>query len=215
MRYSFLYIFLISSFLANAQPVNPVKGTWITNVASEALISETNIKQAVANCKQNGLNSIFVVVWNRGMTMYPSAVLKKYIGIKQDTVYNGFDPIKCIVKEVHKAGLRVFAWFEFGFSSAYKDSNSIWLKKFPEWAGRKSDGSLLVKNGFYWWNSLNPEVQTFMKELVLELIRLYPVDGIQGDDRLPAMPVEGGYDNYTLRSYASTHNGNKIGRAHV
>ena len=114
MRYSFLYIFLISSFLANAQPVNPVKGTWITNVASEALISETNIKQAVANCKQNGLNSIFVVVWNRGMTMYPSAVLKKYIGIKQDTVYNGFDPIKCIVKEGHKAGLRVFAWFEFG-----------------------------------------------------------------------------------------------------
>ena len=24
------------------------------------------------------------------------------------------------------------------------------------------------------------------------------IDGIQGDDRLPAMPSEGGYDDYTL-----------------
>ena len=208
MRYYFLFLILLITTLGIAQQSQPVKGTWITNVASEALISERNIKETVANCKKNGLNSIFVVVWNRGVTMYPSKLLEKYIGIKQDTIYKGFDPIKCIVKEGHKAGLKVFAWFEFGFSYAYKDSNSIWLEKFPDWAGRRSDGSLLVKNGFYWWNSLNPEPQKFMKELVLELISQYPVDGIQGDDRLPAMPVEGGYDNYTKRFYASAHNGN-------
>lgn len=209
MRYSLLSFLLIITCLGNAQPIQPVKGIWITNVASDALISETNIQQAVANCKRNGLNSIFVVVWNRGLTMYPSKLLEKYIGIKQDTIYKGFDPIKCIVKEGHKAGLKVFAWFEFGFSYAYKDSNSIWLKKYPDWAGRRTDGSLLVKNGFYWWNSLNPSPQKFMRELVLEVIRQYPVDGIQGDDRLPAMPVEGGYDNYTLRSYASMHHGER------
>ena len=208
MRYYFLFLILLITTLGIAQQSQPVKGTWITNVASEALISERNIKETVANCKKNGLNSIFVVVWNRGVTMYPSKLLEKYIGIKQDTIYRGFDPIKCIVKEGHKAGLKVFAWFEFGVSYAYKDSNSIWLEKFPDWAGRRSDGSLLVKNGFYWWNSLNPEPQKFMKELVLELISQYPVDGIQGDDRLPAMPVEGGYDNYTKRFYASAHNGN-------
>ena len=207
MRYCCLCLFLFITCLGNAQQFPPIKGTWVTNVASDALLSEKNIKRTVANCKKNGLNSIFVVVWNRGYTMYPSKLVEKFIGIKQDTIYKGFDPIGCIVKEGHKAGLKVFAWFEFGFSYSYKDSSSIWLKKFPDWAGRRSDGSLLVKNGFYWWNSMNPTVQAFMKELVLEVIQQYPIDGIQGDDRMPAMPVEGGYDNYSQRLYAANHNG--------
>jgi uncharacterized lipoprotein YddW (UPF0748 family) len=77
-----------------------------------------------------GLNNIFVVVWNGGVTMYPSKVVESYIGIQQDTIYKGFDPIACIVKEGHKVGLKVHAWFEFGFSYAYKDSNSVWLQNF-------------------------------------------------------------------------------------
>lgn len=208
MRYLILYISLFLFHAANAQDAEPVKGTWITNVASEALLSKKNIKNTIANCKKNGLNNIFVVVWNGGVTMYPSNVLQRYIGVKQDTVYKKFDPIKCIVKEAHKAGLKVHAWFEFGFSYAYKDSNAVWLKKYPHWAGRKNDGSLLVKNGFYWWNSMNPEVQQFMKEMVLEVVKRYEVDGIQGDDRLPAMPAEGGYDEYGRQLFAKEHNGN-------
>jgi uncharacterized lipoprotein YddW (UPF0748 family) len=31
------------------------------------------------------------------------------------------------------------------------------------------------------------------------------VDGIQGDDRLPAQPVEGGYSEYTIELYLSQH----------
>ncbi len=179
----------------------PIRGTWITNVASDALQSEESIRKSVALCKQNGLNSIFVVVWNGGLTMYPSAVLEEYIGINQDPVYKGFDPIKTIVEEGHKQGLKVHAWFEFGFSYAYKDTSGPWLKKYPHWAGRNSKGELLQKNGFYWWSSMNPEVQSFMKKLVAEVVTNYDVDGIQGDDRLPAMPAEGGYDSYTLALY--------------
>ncbi|MBL7727611.1 MAG: family 10 glycosylhydrolase, partial [Dinghuibacter sp.] len=207
MRYRLLFICLFIFCSAAAQKKPPIKGTWVTNVASDALRSEKTIRATVANCKKNGLNNIFVVVWNGGVTMYPSQVLQRYIGIQQDTVYKGFDPIGCIVKEARKAGLKVHAWFEFGFAYAYKDTNSIWLKKYPHWAGRKNDGSLLVKNGFYWWNSLHPEPQQFISELVLEVVNKYKVDGIQGDDRLPAMPAEGGYDEYTRNLYARDHNG--------
>lgn len=35
----------------------------------------------------------------------------------------------------------------------------------------------------------------------------YDVDGIQGDDRLPAVPSESGYDLYTTNLYKSQHNG--------
>jgi uncharacterized lipoprotein YddW (UPF0748 family) len=184
----------------------PVRGTWITNVASKVLFSRSNIQQAVRQCKQNGLNHIFVVVWNMGRTMYPSKVTEKYIGIAQAENLKGRDPLQEMIEEAHEAGIKVHAWFEFGFSYTYKDTNTVWLQKYPHWAGRNNKGDLLQKNGFYWWNSIHPEVQSFMTELVTEVVQNYAVDGVQGDDRLPAMPGEGGYDAYTRSLYAQEHN---------
>ena len=206
----FCLLFLIIAAGAVAQHkkiAEPIKGTWITNVASEALSSKANIQQAVQQCKLNGLNTIFVVVWNRGKTMYPSKVLQKYIGTHQDEKYAGRDTLQEMIVAGHKAGLKVHAWFEFGFSYAYEDSNSTWLKKYPQWAGRNNKSELLQTNGFYWWSSINPSVQNFLKRLVLEVVKNYHVDGVQGDDRLPAMAAEGGYDEFTLGLYAKQHNG--------
>lgn len=198
--FTLLFSFIVFSSCAQTKE-EPVRGTWITNVASEALRSEKNIKEAVTLCKQKGLNNIYVVVWNGGVTMYPSKVVESYIGIKQHPIYNGFDPIKTIIEEGHKQGIKVHAWFEFGFSYAYKDTTRVWSQKYPHWAGRNSKGELLNKNGFYWWSAMHPQVQQFMKELVLEVVTNYNVDGVQGDDRLPAMPAEGGYDSATLALY--------------
>lgn len=185
-----------------------IRGTWITNVASEAMRSPEKIRETVVQCKKNGLTDIFVVVWNRGLTMYPSKVVESYIGILQDTFFRGFDPLRIFIEEGHKVGLQVHAWFEFGFSYAYKDSSQrAWLAKYPHWVGRDAAGNLLKKNGFFWWNALHPEVQQFMKQLVLEVVNQYAVDGIQGDDRLPAMPAEGGYDEYTKAFFANAHLG--------
>ena len=192
--------FLVLNCIAQTEK-KPIRGTWVTNVGSDALLNEQNVKETVTLCREKGLNTIFVVVWNGGVTMYPSKVVKSYIGIKQDTVYKKFDPIACIIKEGHRQGLQVHAWFEFGFSYSYQDSNSVWFKKYPHWVGRNNKNEILKKNGFYWWNAMNPEVQLFVKKLVKEVVKKYDVDGIQGDDRLPAMPAEGGYDDYTLSLY--------------
>jgi len=211
MRYIFLFLlFSIINSIIYAQPKSNdgLRGTWITNVASEAMLNEKNVKEAVLNCKRNGLTDIFVVVWNNGLTTYPSKVVEKYIGIKQDPRYKKFDPIASFVKEGHKLGLKVHAWFEFGFSYAYKDSSqNNWLLKYPHWVGRDPKQNLLKKNGFFWWNGMNPEVQDFMQKLILEVVQNYKVDGVQGDDRLPAMPSEGGYDSYTTKLYADEHKG--------
>jgi uncharacterized lipoprotein YddW (UPF0748 family) len=140
--------------------------------------------------------------------MYPSAVVEKEIGIRQSAVYKDFDPLAAMVKAGHAAGLRVHAWFEFGFAYAHKDStNKGWLAKHPDWVGRNNQGHLLQKNGFYWWSALRPDVQDFMTRLVLEVVNNYAVDGIQGDDRLPAMPGEGGYDAYSVAQYRLEHRG--------
>ena len=207
-----LYLILcagIISYSAVAQPQQRIiRGTWITNVASEAMRSPEKIRETVIQCKKNGLTDIFVVVWNRGVTMYPSKVVASYIGIQQDSLYKGFDPLQVFIEEGHAIGLRVHAWFEFGFSFAYKDSSQrAWLAKYPQWVGKDVKGNLLKKNGFFWWNALHPEVQLFMNQLVLEVVHNYAVDGIQGDDRLPAMPAEGGYDAFTQAAFAKEHQG--------
>jgi uncharacterized lipoprotein YddW (UPF0748 family) len=207
-----IFIVLLYTNCSTAQTsvtVEPIRGTWITNVASKVLYSKENIEKAVAQCKENGLNNIYVVVWNMGKTIHPSKVTEQYVGIKQNNNFEGRDPLKEMIDAGHKAGIKVHAWFEFGFSYTYKDTNSIWLKKYPNWVGRNNKGELLQKNGFYWWSSINPEVQKFMHALVTEVVKNYDIDGVQGDDRMPAMPGEGGYDDYTLKLYAKEHNGAK------
>lgn len=205
MKTFFLTIsILLISAVALAQPI---RGTWVTNVASDALRSEKNIEEAIGHCKKFGINTVFVVVWNAGKTMYPSEVAFRYSGIRQDPVYGSMDPLALIIEKAHRANIKVYAWFEYGFAYAYKDSNTVWSRKYPQWIGKNASGGWLKKNNFFWWNSLHPEVQGMMTELVCEVVRNYDVDGIQGDDRLPAMPSEGGYDDYTLNLYAKEHGG--------
>ncbi len=187
-----------------------MRGVWLTSVASDALHSRKNIKEAVTLCHQLGFNTIFVVTWNSGYTLYPSEVLKSITGKSIDPLFEGRDPLQELIEEAKRVNIKVHAWFEFGFSASYKDSTggSI-LQAKPEWASRDQSGKITEKNGFQWMNALHPEVQDFIKSLILEVIQNYEIDGIQGDDRLPALPSNGGYDDFSVSLYKKEHAGNE------
>jgi uncharacterized lipoprotein YddW (UPF0748 family) len=185
----------------------PIKTAWLTNVGSEVLTSREKIKEAVQIAKASGLTHICAVTWNKGYTQYKSETLKKYFGVAIDPVYGNRDPLQELIEEAHKENIKVIAWFEFGFSSNYGEGGAHILKKYPHWAARDREGKVLVENGFTWMNSFLPEVQDFISALVLEVVKHYDVDGVQGDDRLPAAPVRGGYDDYTIAQYKAVHNG--------
>jgi uncharacterized lipoprotein YddW (UPF0748 family) len=202
-----LFFSSIANTIVAQKKQEPVRGVWVTNVASDVLNSKKNIAEAIQLCKKNSINNIYVVVWNNGVTMYPSKVMEEYIGIKQSKIYGKRDPIKEIIEAGHKERIKVHAWFEFGFSYNYGDSNCLWQQKYPDWVGRDVNGNHLQKNKFFWWSAFNPDVQKFMNKLVLEVVKNYDIDGIQGDDRLPAMPSEGGYDDATKKIYAAEHLG--------
>ena len=186
----------------------PIKGVWLTNVASKVLDSRKNIVEAVNLCKQSGINTIFVVTWNRGNTLYPSEIMKKEFGVLIDPRFKGRDPLQELIEEAHKKNIKVHAWFEFGFSSSYKENGGNILKKHPEWAAINKEGKLVSKNSFEWMNAFLPEVQNFVNSLIIEVVKKYDVDGVQGDDRLPAQPSTAGYDSYTVNEYKREHDGN-------
>lgn len=181
-------------------------GTWVTNVASTALDSYANIEKTVAACKKYGINNIFVVVWNKGQTVYPSAVMKSTFGVEQNPAYTGRDPLAEIITVAHKNGIKVHAWFEYGFACSYNAQGGTIIAKKPNWAAKDVNGNLVNKNGFDWMNPFLPEVQDFMISLFTEVVKNYDVDGVQGDDRMPALPSTGGYDDYTVNLYKQEHN---------
>lgn len=218
MKWSFAFILLFLGLSCKKEvqrvPTSTPKGevhfagTWVTNVASDALDSRDNIKKTVATCKASGINNIFVVVWNAGRTLYPSDIMQSTFGEKIMAKYNGRDPLQEMIEEAHKEKIKVHAWFEYGFAASNNQNGGLIIQTKPNWAAKDIDGNLLKKNGFEWMNAFLPEVQDFMISLVMEVVNKYDVDGVQGDDRLPALPSTGGYDTYTVNLYKAQNNGN-------
>lgn len=187
-----------------------VRGVWVTNVASAALSTEQNVIDMVELADELNINTLFVVVWNKAKTMYKSPIMKDMFGVEIDPVYGTRDPLQEVITEAHKRNIKVIAWFEYGFAStAGPASSDVILNTKPEWAAKDQNGNVVSKAGFRWMNSMLPDVQDFMLSLMLEVVNNYDIDGIQGDDRLPSMPVEAGYDDYTINLYKHENNGNE------
>ncbi|MEJ5262537.1 MAG: family 10 glycosylhydrolase, partial [Ignavibacterium sp.] len=202
---SFLIIFSLNN---NAQQ-QQFRATWLTNVDSYVLTTDASIVEAVNYLSSIGINVIFPVVYNKGYTLYPSAIMDSLFNVPTipDPSFQNRDFLDRLIIEAHRVGIEVIPWFEFGFSSSYSLNGGHIVARFPHWALKNNQGQLVVKNGFDWLSGVNPEVQNYMLSLIMEVIDKYDVDGVQGDDRLPAMPVEGGYDSVTVEIYKSEHNG--------
>lgn len=177
------------------------RGVWLTTTDSKVLKSRQRIAEAMDFLAHTGFNVVFPVVWNKAVTLYPSQTMRETFGVEIDPLSVGRDPLKEVITEARRVGLKVIPWFEYGFASSYNLNGGMLLAKKPEWGACDRYGNLLKKNGFEWLNSLDPQVQNFMLNLVLEVVKNYDVDGIQGDDRLPALPSEGGYDRLTVERY--------------
>ncbi len=182
-----------------------LRGVWITNVDSDVMFDRQSTAEAMEYLSERGFNIVFPVVWNAGYTLYPSEVMVEYFGedYRIDPRFTDpeRDPLKDIIVEARKHGMEVMPWFEYGFASSHDEGGGHILESYPHWAAKDSSGVLLSKNNFEWMNAFHYEVQEFILALIAEVIEMYDVDGIQGDDRLPALPAEGGYSDYTRELY--------------
>lgn len=212
IQYLIVSILLLSSI--SYSQLQELRGTWITNVDSYVLFNDRSIAEAMDYLASIGINTIFVCTWNKGYTLYPSKVMQERFGIPIWPTFSGRDPLDKIIIEAHRNGIEVIAWFEYGLSPWYaqnpNDSGHI-IKKYPHWASLDRNGRFATRESqfpqFIWMSGINPEVQDFMISLFTEVIDKYDVDGVQADDRLPAMAIEGGYDSVTVSIYKAENNG--------
>ncbi len=149
----------------------------------------------------------------------------------------GSDVLAEIVHEGNQQGLSVIPWFEYGLivpvNSALAQRHPDWLTRNRDGkivlTTNAADDSFVdasqsreVKGIVQWlslllparvkqqaWlNPFHPDVQALIKELILEVVLNYDVEGIQLDDHF-GMPVEFGYDPFTINLYQREHQGKK------
>lgn len=187
------------------------RGVKLTDVDSQVLFSEKSISDAMDLLESLNINAVIPVVWNAGYTQYQSKLVDSLFGFSIDPVFSGRDPLETVIIEAHRVGIEVYPWFEYGFSSFYSGGTPPYgghiLQQYPDWAARSLNGDICVKNGFDWMSGVNPDVQNFIIGLTTEVIRNYDIDGIEYSDRMPALPVECGYDSVTVELYKQDHGG--------
>ncbi len=206
---------LIDQSPANQNMIRPhsneLRGIWLTNVDSDVLFSTARLERAIKRLKRLNFNTLYPTVWNRGYTLYPSKVAKKAFGepvLPMDELQSR-DMLEEAVRFGHEQNFAVIPWFEYGLMT---EMGSDLVSKHPDWLTTRKDGSSLFLHGennqhrLAWLNPARPEVQKLLIDLIVEVVSKYDIDGIQLDDHF-GMPVELGYDDYTIALYQKSHGG--------
>ncbi len=186
-----------------------VKGVWIT---ARQLRPENAVHEIIRNATELGLNTLFVQVVVGGYAYYQSKILpvSEYIGKR--------DPLKELVKEAHKHGIKVHAWVNsvlfWSLKTPPKDSNHVYYKH-PDWFLFDDKGENtrfystpeFLRAGFdgLFLEPRKKEVRDFITSIFVEIVKNYDVDGVHFDFiRYPGYSF--GYDPALRDSFTIEYN---------
>jgi len=184
-------IFIVLSITSFSQDAKKeMRGVWIATVKnidypSYKLLSVEQQKQEFINMlnkfQEIGINAIFFQVRPAADAFYPSELepWSEWLTGKQGKAPEPYyDPLKFMIEETHKRGMEFHAWInpfravatiEFADVSEDNISNTK-----PEWIFTYDINKYL--------NPGIPEVRTYVKNIVVDIIERYDVDGIHFDD---------------------------------
>lgn len=130
--------------------------------------------------KKVGINAVFVQVRSASDAFYAKSTepwsewLSGTQGKAPDPYY---DPMNFMIEEAHSRNLEFHAWLNLN-RGTHKNPKSITndhiTKKKPEW--------FVSYGGYKLYNFGIPEVREYIKDLVVNMVKTYDVDGIHFDD---------------------------------
>lgn len=211
-KYSSKAIEFANQAMATVIPYNEneLKGVWIR----PTYYNKQQIETVLDSLAQAGINNIFIETYYHGKTIFPSKTMEKYGFIKQYEDYNGFDPLKIWINEAHKRGIKVHVWFQtFYVGNKSPETNPEYiLAKHPEWANyqKKNANSTTIaysvsEHNGYFLDPANPDVQSFLYELLCEIVHRYQPDGINLDYIRYPQSLSSVYPNYDLSNWGYTY----------
>lgn len=187
-KYSELAIESANTALAAAIPYKDgeLRGVWIRPTFK----TQEEICKVLDTLSQAGINTIFLETYYHGMTIFPSNTMSSRGFVKVNPEYANFDALDFWIHEAHKRNIKVSIWFETFYignkNPANNPKNIVSIN--PSWANvtkkeydlNKPTPSISEHNG-YFLDPANPEVQSYLLELLCEIIQRYRPDGINLD----------------------------------
>ncbi len=174
---------LVSSSSWGETKMPEIRGIWVArwDIASPQACSDL-----VRLAKEHDFNTLVVQVRGRGDALYNSSYEPRselLVGQSED-----FDPLAQIVKEGHAAGLQVHAWINANYTWASATppvSPEHIVNKHPDWLMRTADNEVNMTGGddvegAYTCPS-NELFREFLKNIYLDVVTKYPVDGVHFD----------------------------------
>lgn len=177
-----------SMSFAQAMPVRPVeaRSVWLDRGTIVSMRSAQQLAQLFDKLKASGINVVYFETNNAGFAMYPSKL------VAQNPAMVGWDPLAVAVKEAHKRGMELHSWVWI-FAVGNTRHNPI-IGKDADYPGpvlstRDFNQALAFRDGQlvpprqteFWLDPSIPEARQFPKDLMMEIVTNYKVDGIQLD----------------------------------
>jgi uncharacterized lipoprotein YddW (UPF0748 family) len=204
-------LFAVALPTAALGAANEVRGTWITTTGITATTSTVyNNAATTANMKRLrdiGLNSVYMDCWRNGNTYFDSPTNAAITGNLHDPSLGTRDLLQEVNIQARRNQMSTIGWFQYGLMAKFGNPSS----STTEVAGYMAAHGWLLKNsagaytdsstGFCWMNPLVPQVQTYIKGMLVDAVKNYDLQGIQLDDHF-GWPVNFGYnDSYTAAKY--------------
>ncbi len=183
---------LLSLFtsIAFAQPLAEFRGVWIATVnnidwpqskTDSPEKQKADFIRLADMHKQNGMNVLVVQIRPAGDAFYPSSLepWSEFLTGKQGQAPSPYyDPLQFMIEETHKRGMEFHAWlnpyravFNINTSSIAPDHIT---RKHPEW--------FLTYGDKKYFDPGNKQGQSFVTNVVRDIVKRYPVDAIHMDD---------------------------------
>lgn len=211
-KYSELAIESANTALASAIPYksDEVRGVWIR----PSFKTQEEICKVLDSLNKTGINTIFIETYYHGMTIFPSTTMESRGFMKVNPDYENFDALDFWIHEAHKRNIKVNIWFETFYigarNPASNPKNIVAIN--PSWANvtkrdydkNKPTPSIAEHNG-YFLDPANPEVQSFLLELLCEIIQKYKPDGINLDYIRYPQAIDPKYSGSDLSSWGYTN----------
>lgn len=149
------------------------------------IVNISEVKAVVELARRYNFNVLSPLINGdyRGV-FYNSSYFGKHPDIRWD-----FDPLMSLIREAHKYGIQVHPWWHTLYSYPI-------LRNHPEWRSQTSYGSYSST----WINPAIPEAREYVRDVTLEVVKNYPIDGIKLDTiRYGGSSYS--YDAYSLAKY--------------
>ncbi|MFD7337420.1 glycoside hydrolase family 10 protein [Streptomyces violascens] len=173
------------------------RGVWIASVANRDWPSRPGLTAAAQRAEllahldkavERRLNTVVLQVRPTADALWPSPYepwSEWLTGVQgQDP---GWDPLGTAVREAHRRGLELHAWF-----NPYRIANHTDLSRLvPTHPARVHPDWAVAYGGKLYYNPGLPEVRRFVEDAMLDAVRRYDIDGVHWDDYFYPYPVAG------------------------